>query len=272
MFLMGTGISKAWQTRTSFSRFAQHMMKVLVLIIALSASAGSDFLGYPSHYLNKPYFNQVQKMVEQANPDFYQNDSDAVARLSHEIVRVADCYQINPLIFSALIWRESNFNSAAKSHRGAVGLTQMTKIGVREVLEKISNQSPRLSRSLQQQVQRCHPEVLHRLSQIVTHEIITDEVVVEWKNASLNSSHDSLMLGAVLLKIKMKRALAKYLRERSSNGMLTHEDEWMIYQKAIEHYNGDAKVKARFAQDVMRFAGFENSLKSKQWYELLARL
>ena len=65
---MSTGISKAWQTRTSFSRFAQHMMKFLVLIIALTASAGSNFLGYPQHYLNKPYFNQVQKMVEQDIP------------------------------------------------------------------------------------------------------------------------------------------------------------------------------------------------------------
>ncbi|WP_111896065.1 lytic transglycosylase domain-containing protein [Acinetobacter sp. MB5] len=46
-------------------------------------------------------------------------------RLSPLIIQSADQYQVPPLLVAALIRQESNYNSAARSPTGAVGLTQI---------------------------------------------------------------------------------------------------------------------------------------------------
>ncbi|ENU81496.1 hypothetical protein F975_00620 [Acinetobacter sp. ANC 3789] len=46
-------------------------------------------------------------------------------RLSPMIIQSADQYQVPPLLVAALIKQESNYNSAAHSATGAVGLTQI---------------------------------------------------------------------------------------------------------------------------------------------------
>ncbi len=57
--------------------------------------------------------------------------------LAREILHSSSCFNIDPYIFTALIHTESSFNNSATSPTGAVGFTQFTGIGLREVHDQL---------------------------------------------------------------------------------------------------------------------------------------
>ncbi len=152
--------------------------------------------------------------------------------LSRQIIRVSQCFDLDPLVFTALIWRESHFKHQSQSETGAVGLTQLTKTGIHEVLDRLAKESPRRKNSLRNQMAACYPSLL---KSIPDYPDVVD--FSEWKRKMANSPEIALIFGAALFKINFKGD----------------------YRSALEKYNGDPRVKVRFATDVLVLAAWISS-------------
>lgn len=65
--------------------------------------------------------------------------------LASRIVKASFCFGTDSHIFTALLSKESRFTQNAVSHTGAVGLTQMTSIGLDEVNDQTGSRGGRLA-------------------------------------------------------------------------------------------------------------------------------
>ena len=73
---------------------------------------------------------------------------------------------------------------------------------------------------------------------------LSADTLAAWKNSVAFSHQDALVMGALLLKIN----LASSHSGRGSASTVA------IYEKALQRYNGDPKVKEQFAKDVLLLA------------------
>ncbi len=184
-------------------------------------------------------YRLVQVAIHDANPQLVGLKPEEVGPLAHEVVDTAQCYGVDPLVFASLIWRESNFKPQATSERGAAGLTQMTQIGIQEVLERLSPISHRRLGKLRARVKQCNPRVYRRIPAEVS-----ADTVAAWKNSVVISRQDALVMGALLFKINL-----------ASSRPETHRwGKIGLYSEALQRYNGDAEIKEQFAQDVLMLA------------------
>lgn len=152
--------------------------------------------------------------------------------LSKKIIKASRCFDLDPMVFTALIWRESNFRHQSTSETGAVGLTQLTKTGIHEVLDRVAANSLRLRSDLREELGSCYPELL---KSIPANPDLID--FSEWKRKVAYSPDLALVFGAILFKINFN-----------------HD-----YRVALEKYNGDPKVKVKFAKDVLAVARWISS-------------
>jgi len=188
---------------------------------------------------------QLRKMIleamEEANPKRVGLESEDSVPLAKEIIRSSRCYGVDPVVVTALIWRESNFKPAARSERGAVGLTQMTNPGIREVLDRLSPDSPRRLGYLRRLVARCHPSISVRVGEGE----VTPLQLFDWKESIQEHPAEAVAFGVLLLKINLASTRPRVIFGESA---LDH------YRGALERYNGDPMIKEQFAQDVMLLA------------------
>ena len=199
---------------------------------------------YPlkSTYQKRDLYRMVQGAIAEANPKQVGLEPKEGHRLSRQVVHTAQCYGVDPVVFTALIWRESNFKPNAESETGAVGLTQMTTSGVHEVLDRLDLNSFRKLKHLRTLVKRCSPEMYSRLPLEVS-----ADIVAAWKNNVAFSNADALVMGVLLLKLHLASRVHSIQQTK-------------VYLEALERYNGDPKIKVRFAQDVMQLAKRMSSL------------
>jgi hypothetical protein len=179
---------------------------------------------------------EQQKLIQSAILST-QSDQSLVSQLraralSRQIHKAGRCFQIDPFVFTALVWRESNFRQQSKSPTGAVGLTQLTRPGILEVMDQLAQFSPRKSELIRQQMHSCYPMIL---SSIPKYSNAVD--VLGWKKRVLESQELSLVFGAVLLKTYFKGN----------------------YLKALERYNGEPEIKFQFAREVMALSSWISS-------------
>jgi hypothetical protein len=175
----------------------------------------------------------VNAAIQEANPELEGLPQDHPKRLTRDLIQVTRCLGIDPLIFTALIWRESNFKPQAVSERGAVGLTQMTMPGIREVLERTHDRGYRRLRYARALFRKCAPSVFRNLPAQ-----LTPATIARTKSIIAMSTLDGMVFGAFLLKLNLA-------------GIRGSIHRWDIYRAALERYNGDPKVKALFAQDIL---------------------
>jgi hypothetical protein len=76
----------------------------------------------------------LQKYIQRTNVKVDLTDA---GEISTSIVTVSSCLGIDPWILTGLIQKESSFNKIATSPTGAAGLTQFTKIGIKEVNDQL---------------------------------------------------------------------------------------------------------------------------------------
>ncbi|MBC7398253.1 MAG: transglycosylase SLT domain-containing protein [Bdellovibrionales bacterium] len=186
----------------------------------------------PKHEL----YRLAQIAISEANPRHLGLRDRDIVPLSREVVDTAQCYGVDPVVFISLIWRESNFKPHAQSERGAAGLTQMTRVGIKEVLERLSPVSRRRLTQLRQQVKQCSFQFYRRIPSE-----ISGDTLAAWKNSVMLSRRDALVMGALLFKIN----LASSQPETRRGGKLG------LYEEALKRYNGDPLVKVEFAQAVL---------------------
>jgi len=91
-------------------------LKLSLIIIAVSLSACSSLSG---SFANRS--NQLSSGLQTA----YSVSPNTANRLSPMIIQSAERYDVSPTLLAALIRQESNYNSAARSPTGAIGLTQI---------------------------------------------------------------------------------------------------------------------------------------------------
>lgn len=176
----------------------------------------------------------VWHAIHEANPDLEGLPADHARRLTRDLVQVTQCLGIDPVIFTALIWRESNFKPQAVSETGAVGLTQMTMPGIREVLERTHHRGIRRLRYARELFRKCAPSVFRNLPSE-----LTPATVSRTKRIIAMSTLDGMVFGAFLLKLNLAGIRHTYHR-------------WDVYRTALEQYNGDTRVKTAFARDVLK--------------------
>ncbi len=188
---------------------------------------------------------QLRKMIlgamDEANPKKIGLEAEDPSRLAKEIIRSSRCYGVDPVVVTALIWRESNFKPAARSERGAVGLTQMTNPGIREVLDRLSPDSPRRLGYLRQLVSRCHPSISVRVGEGE----VTPLQLFDWKESIQKNPAEAVAFGVLLLKINLASTRPR---------VIFGESAFDHYRGALERYNGDPVIKDQFAKDVMLLA------------------
>lgn len=91
-------------------------LKLSLVIMAVSLSACSSLSG---SFANRS--NQLSSGLQNA----YSVSPSTANRLSPMIIQSAERYDVSPTLLAALIRQESNYNSAARSPTGAIGLTQI---------------------------------------------------------------------------------------------------------------------------------------------------
>ncbi len=91
-------------------------LKLSLVVIAVSLSACSSLSG---SFANRS--NQLSSGLQNA----YSVSPNTANRLSPMIIQSAERYDVSPTLLAALIRQESNYNSAARSPTGAIGLTQI---------------------------------------------------------------------------------------------------------------------------------------------------
>jgi len=195
-----------------------------------------DFAFNTGLYSKRDLHRIVQEALNRANPMHEGITIEESNLLTRQVVQVAQCYKIDPVVFTSLIWRESNFKPVARSFRGAVGLTQMTRIGIHEVLDRLNPHSFRRLDHLRALVKNCNPEFAAQVP-----DQITEKNISAWKRLVAKSPATGLVMGAILLKLNL--ALSS-----------THGAKIRVYQVALERYNGDPEVKAKFALDILKRA------------------
>lgn len=82
-------------------------------------------------YLDRPY---LEKYIKRAN---YKLPEKEVKIIAQAIDRVATCLKVDSFLLAGLIHKESYYDKNAVSKSGAVGLTQFTSIGIKEVNDQL---------------------------------------------------------------------------------------------------------------------------------------
>ena len=187
---------------------------LLKMLSILWLSYGAPFAQDFSQMMRAPqdFPRLVKAAILEANDDQSLVAQLEAKALSRQIVRASECFDLDPMVFTALIWRESHFRHQSQSETGAVGLTQLTTTGIHEVLDRLAAESPRRKESLRGRMASCYPKLLKSIP--ATTDIVSFS---EWKNKVAHSPEIALVFGAALLIFKF-------------NG---------DYQLALQKYNGD---------------------------------
>jgi hypothetical protein len=174
---------------------------------------------------NEDILNRIESFIKSHN-------ASADISLSSHILKIAHATGIDPFVFTSLIKAESTFKMDAKSHTGALGLTQMTRAAFKELRNQLGlgdrKFNPRARDSLNKMIQSYYedPRGTQRFIDFIssTKNSKNNELVL--KDVSF-----SLLSGALLFKIKLA---------------ITKGD----YRKALEAYNG-SKDKASYARGIL---------------------
>ncbi len=197
--------------------------KVLSLLwLVYGAPIGQIMSSYWFHQNNDQRL--IRSAVLAANTDRGLVAQLQAKALSKKIIHISQCFEIDPILFTALVWRESHFRQQSKSETGAVGLTQLTTSGIHEVLDRLSADSRRKKDQLRQQLAKCYPRTLKTIPRQIEQVDFSS-----WKKKIAGSPELALIFGAVLFKSYQSGEV----------------------RIALERYNGDPKVKVKFANDVL---------------------
>jgi len=160
---------------------------------------------------------EIQSRIERY---IIKHNRSADVSLSEKIIQVAQSTGIDPFVFTSLIKAESTFKKNAKSHTGALGLTQMTKIAFKELRDQLgvgdSNFNPMARDHFIAMIHDYYKDTR------ATQRFI--DFIASTKNPknTIQVIHNvgfSLLSGALLFKLKLA---------------LSHGD----YRRALERYNG----------------------------------
>ena len=229
-------------------------MKTTYLLVLLQFSCGSTVnkskaLGdFRSSFVHHEYlltetntqWYDVRDSTLEWSP-IWRNKSYTRNQISWKIYSVSTCLDIDPIIYSSLIYSESAYMSDAQSVTGAVGLSQFTNIGILEVNDQLGMRGMEYAREdtykyFQTVIRNCisHQNGIFSYKNLWT---FSDQK----RRLLLNADH-SLIYGAIYLKLMLSVARSR----------IKSTDIDTLYRIAIENYNGDPPIKKAYAEGIIR--------------------
>ncbi len=196
--------------------------------------------------------------------------------LAIEITRASYCFGTDPFVVSSKIRQESRFDMSAVSNTGAIGLTQLTAVGLKEILDQMGLRGEKyayldnkeyLGKAIACFAQKAAPAILKDFPKIETVKLKNGRIeytaetikslkawVLPRKNMPKSEARKvliqrQLFLGNSLLKIYL--AYSKQVAPQRP--MLKH------YESALRMFNGD-NIRVKYAKDVIKNARLAQTL------------
>lgn len=196
--------------------------------------------------------------------------------LAIEITRASYCFGTDPFVVTSKIRQESRFDMSAVSNTGAIGLTQLTAVGLKEVLDQMGQRGEKyaflenkeyLGKAIDCFAQKAAPAILKDFPKIdivklkngrIEYTTETIKSLKAWVLPRTNMPKSEarkvliqrqLFLGNALLKIY----LAYSKKVAPQRPMIKH------YESALRMFNGD-NIRVKYAKDVIKNARLAQSL------------
>lgn len=228
----------------------------------------SSVTNYLANYI-KSEKNGGLKFCQNGNCLDYFSEINGVSeeKMAEEIVNSSYCFGTDPFVVASKIRQESKFDLRAISRTGAVGLTQMTEIGLKEILDQLGHRGEKyaeediyifIAKAIDCYAKDSVQELLQGFPQINTFfkskvktEYVASSIDAFKKWFSYNSKYSprqkkilikrQLILGQLLLKIYLTYSY-EALKNKSMHS---------VYDNALRMFNGD-KIKIRYAKEVLK--------------------
>lgn len=239
-----------------------HKLKLLLSIFCFVHSLSADDFNEKgfrlgSNSLSKKFF----LMKKTPSPDFISdyikkiNSSvpiDEGLEISTEILRSANCFQIDPWILTSLIQKESSFKKTATSPTNAAGLTQFTTFGFKEVNDQLGFRGTEAASLVailyfNSQLTSCiDSNWFHLWTRLAVPENHPDFYNLA-KEEIKNDIQLAVVYGAILLKTYLGHIDQKRIKENIPMEMSE------IYFQALQMYNGEeGNAKIIYAKNVFK--------------------
>ena len=200
-----------------------------------------------------------------------KKDDLSTADLARRIAGASFCFKIDPFIFTALIRQESiNFSQHAVSGTGAVGLTQFTTSGVREVNDQlgIRGKTHALSSTTEYfssvLTSSCLADAGGFTTMGAQYQPLWDQASIEKMKytdgtapqatamARILDDHPetAIVYGAILLKVKLSEAKSG-VRPDVMARKPKPSDMAGLYREALMLYNGDPKAQVGYGKRIV---------------------
>lgn len=194
-----------------------------------------------------PTIDLINKHIKKVN---YKIPAEDALLISEEIIKVSQCFKIDPWILTGLIQKESSFNKEAISPTGAAGLTQFTGIAFKEVHDQLGfrgreGASEAITLYFQSILKSCIDNSWIDLWNKVTLKEDHPEYTNELKNLLIKEPKISIVYGGILLKTYLAHISNK--ADRTDNDLELSE----TYFKALQLYNGEeGEAKVKYAKNI----------------------
>ena len=194
-----------------------------------------------------PSQNLIAKHIVKIHSKIDRDDADDIAET---ILKVSSCLKVDPWVLTGLIQKESTFRRHAVSETNAVGLTQFTSIGFKEVNDQLgyrgrAGATENVTLYLSSKIRKCiDPSWVDLWNRIKATE--SDPTFYNsLKNIVKNDITASITYGAILLKTYLA-----HLDTRNEEDDVSSSE---LYCKALQIYNGEALEKrVDYAQTIFK--------------------
>lgn len=175
--------------------------------------------------------------------------------IAHHILKVSDCFKIDPWVLTGLIQKESSFNKDAVSQTNAAGLTQFTSSGLKEVNDQLGFRGREAATEnaiiyFNSKIKSCiDPSWVDLWVRVELPE--TDpEFYRQLKEEIKRDIPTAITYGAILLKTYVAFIDTKTNRADGEEVDLPTSE---IYFRALQIYNGEEGVaKVNYAKNVFK--------------------
>lgn len=226
----------------------------------------------------KGIMSQCEESPQKCSKTFESINGISERELAAEITKASYCFGTDPFVVTSKIRQESRFDMTSVSNTGAIGLTQLTAVGLKEVLDQMGHRGAKyafmdnkefLDAAVKCYVQTTEVETFKGFPEIKTTLVrkggleYTGETIKNlkaWVLPRKNQSQASvkerktiiqrqLFLGQILLKIYLA-----YSKKVLKNGTIARQ-----YEAGLRMFNGD-DIRVQYAKDVIKFSRQAQSL------------
>lgn len=238
-------------------KIASYLYKTLLLLSLAAAALEVSDKGYrfPTNLLSADYTlmkltpteESLAKDIKKIN---YKLSSEETTLYAKQILKVSQCFKIDPWVLTGLIQKESAFKKEAISPTGAAGLTQFTTLGFKEVHDQLGfrgreGASEAATQYLQSTLKGCIDESWVDLWNRIELKEEDPEYYNRLKKELMENSELAIVYGAILLKTYIAHTANR--AERNESELQDSE----IYFQALQIYNGEeGDAKVRYAKNI----------------------